>query len=494
MLLVKRLLKPVLYSLIFMLLGTGFAVADEIDDAGLFVEAFTAYQKKDYLLTIEKIGTLNQLFPDSPLQDVTLLLLARAGLKSGNNELAAQAFNRFSNEFASSPLNATVEDELRTLRNRTLRGEKLSPDKALFAAAQKVRNDVIASAQSAELKLERERLAKQKAEQERLAKAKADAEQRELQRQAKEKADQERIAKAKADAERREQERLVAEKAASEKHELERLAKEKIMQERIAKAKAEAERKEQERLVAEKAARASMSVSIRATNGDNVVEVGKNGQVTFEVTNSGKLREDFVVQVAAPAEYSATLSRGVKKLEASTRVSIESGRTYRGVVSYRVPVDKVDGYKGTMVLRAASARFDDIAQSQNVNFSAAGPLLRVVARPSQKNLRPGEKTRFRITLLNAGSRPARSMTVRVSLPPQTDFIDAPGMAFTKEGPGVISFALNTLESGMLAEYGVDVKVREDCPGGQELHSRVEVINAQQQTRETFTSVAAVVGE
>ena len=490
--LVRCLLKPVLCSLIFLLLGTGFAVADEIDDASLFVEAFTAYQKKDYLLTIEKIGTLNQLFPDSPLQDVTLLLLARAGLKSGDNELAARTVNRFMAEFSASPLTATVEDELRGLGSRKLRGENLPPDKVLASAAQKVRKEALASAQTAEQKAESVRLANEKAEQERVARLKVDAARIEQEKLAKEKIRLDQIAKAQVEAQRREQERLVREKAEADRREQERLAKEKAALEKIAKAKADAERKERERLAAEKISRESISLAVNIVSGDKVVEVGKSGLVQFEVANRGKSREDFIVQVIAPADYGATLSHGGKKREMSTRVSIDTDKPYKGTLLFRIPSDKVDGYKGTITLRAVSARFNDIAQSQDTHFSATGPLVRVVARPSHKKLRPGENTRFRITLLNAGSLPARTLTVRVNLPPQTDFIDAPGVSFKQEAPGIISFVVNTLEAGMLAEFGIDVKVREDCRSGQELHSRVEVMNAQQKTRETFTSVAAVV--
>ena len=63
------LLKPVLYSLIIVLLGTGFVVAAEIDDSILFIEAFSAHQTKDCRLTIKRVGIINQLFPDTPLRD-----------------------------------------------------------------------------------------------------------------------------------------------------------------------------------------------------------------------------------------------------------------------------------------------------------------------------------------------------------------------------------------------------------------------------------------
>ena len=134
-------LKPVLCCLMIMLLGTGFVVAAEIDDSNLFIEAFSAYQKKDYLLTLEKVGIINQLFPDTPLRDVVLLLQARAALKSGNNELAAESIIQFNKEFAASPLKSAIDDELERLVIRRQKGEKLTPTISLRSAAQQVRNE-----------------------------------------------------------------------------------------------------------------------------------------------------------------------------------------------------------------------------------------------------------------------------------------------------------------------------------------------------------------
>ncbi|MDD2581584.1 MAG: outer membrane protein assembly factor BamD, partial [Desulfuromonadaceae bacterium] len=95
----------------------------EIDDSTVFVEAFNAYQQKDYLLAIEKCNQLSQVFPDSPLRDVTLLLTARASLKSGDNERATKYVTLFSTEFPDSSLKSSIEGDLRLLSNRHQKGE-----------------------------------------------------------------------------------------------------------------------------------------------------------------------------------------------------------------------------------------------------------------------------------------------------------------------------------------------------------------------------------
>jgi len=149
------------------LLGASFLFAAEIDDTALFVEAFNAFQKKEYLLAIEKANQLNQVFPDSPLMDVTLLLIARSYIKSGDNELAAKAINKFTGEFSDSALTSTIEEDLLALGSRHKKGEQLQPDKNLQAAAQKVRDDRLALERTAALKLEQEKLAREKVESER---------------------------------------------------------------------------------------------------------------------------------------------------------------------------------------------------------------------------------------------------------------------------------------------------------------------------------------
>src|SRR6185369_11617531 len=129
--------------------------------------------KKDYLLTIDKVNQLTQYFPDSPLRDITLLLLARAGLKSGDNLLAAKTITQFTTEFSDSPLKASLEEELLTLGARLNKGEKLSLDKTLRAAAQKVRNDQLAVERAIALKAEQKRQAREQAERDRVTREKA---------------------------------------------------------------------------------------------------------------------------------------------------------------------------------------------------------------------------------------------------------------------------------------------------------------------------------
>jgi len=154
----------------------------EIDDSSLFMEAFTAFQGKDYLRSLEKLSQLEQLYPDSPLRDVSLLMVARAQQRSGNNDAAALAISRFSKEFGNSPLADSVEASLLSLGKRRQGGEKILPNKQLYAAALKVRTEQLALERAAAMKLEQARLAQEQAERERIAREKAEAKRREQER------------------------------------------------------------------------------------------------------------------------------------------------------------------------------------------------------------------------------------------------------------------------------------------------------------------------
>lgn len=161
-----HLVRQVLFvlALLCAMAATGaFAGSVEGDDSSLFMEAFGAFQGRDFLLAVEKIGLLEQRFPDSPLRDVALLLLARAHQRAGDNDGAGLAISRFSREFGASPLASSVEPDLASLGKRREAGEILKPDRQLQVAAAKIRDEHRAREQAAAEQRERSRLAALKA-------------------------------------------------------------------------------------------------------------------------------------------------------------------------------------------------------------------------------------------------------------------------------------------------------------------------------------------
>ncbi len=177
----RRSLSLLLCAVLLTFLALHSALA-EIDDSSLFMEAFNAFQHKDYLFSEERLNQLNQDFPDSPLRDVTLLLLARSYHRAGENDAAARTINLFNTEFGSSALAGSVDEELLALGKRQKAGEKLGINRHLQLAARKVRNEQLSLERAAAERTEHERLAREKAERERLAHEKAETERRERER------------------------------------------------------------------------------------------------------------------------------------------------------------------------------------------------------------------------------------------------------------------------------------------------------------------------
>lgn len=401
-------------------------VAAELDDSNLFVDAFNAYQTKDYLLTIDKITTLNQVFPDTPLRDVTLLLLARASMKAGDNELAAKTINQFNKEFATTPLISTIEEELLNLGNRLSKGEKLKSNKQLRTAAQKIRN-----------------------------------------------------------------EQLMLLKLAVQKQEQERLAKEKAEQARIALAKAELERKEMERIATEKADKASIKTAITISAERHKVISGQKTSIPFEIANLGKKQETFALEAVSPSDYNVSFFE-TNSTKPFKTITIAPGKNFHGIMAFQMPIDKVDGHKSKIALRVISARYKDVEQKSELQIIASAPLIRVVAKPAKAIIRPGEQTRYRITVLNLGSQASGDLSVRVVLPNQFDFIDAPGTSYRQENAGVFVFKIDHLTTGKLSELNLNLKVREDANIGQKLQSLVEIIDNNTQQKQSFNSVSAII--
>jgi len=409
------LTKPVLCCLIIMQLGTGFVIAAESDDSGLFLEAFTAYQNQDYLLAIEKIGVINHLFPDSPLQDVALLLLARSALKSGDNELAAKTILQFNDEFADNPLKSSVEDELQRLGSRLLHGEKLLPTDSLSSAALKVRNDHAA-----------------------------------------------------------------LEIPMSEKPGLGSPVPGKTTVELNGHVSTPPE------TTARKPVRAAITIPEEAIT----TAVGQRGVIPFEVVYPGEPDEGFMLEADAPLELEAFLYIEGRADLHSSPVHIGTAGPVKGRIIFRMPPDRVDGHKTSVTLRLVSAKDRHLVQSRETVVIAAAPLVRIIAKPEKPGLARGERSRYRVTVLNAGSLPAGDMSVRVLLPNELELVE--GASHRQDATGSIILDVDALDTGKLADFIFVVRVRDDCPIGRELRSRVEVIHTRLQTKEIFTSTAATV--
>lgn len=413
--------------IILILFAFSTANCAEIEDSTVFIEAFNAYQQKDYLLSIEKCDQLNQVFPDSPLRDVTLLLIARASLKAGDNARAAKTITIFFTEFPESTLKTSVEDELKTLMTKHKKGDVIPANKALQTAARKIQSERVARQRAFELKIEMERVAKAKAE-----------------------------------------------------------------QERIAEIKREEERRERERVQLENLAKASIKANILLDNSDTPFAVGSSSTLPIEISNSGTSSEEFLVSIIAKDEYAAALSDLTNKDKKTGHLNLAAGETFKGLIAFKMPANMVDGHRSLVTIKVVSARFNDISFQKDTTLISSAPLVRTIAKLVKTKVAPGERVRYKVAVLNAGSLSANDLTLRLKLPSDVDFQGAPDALFKQESDGTLIFKIASIDSGKLSEINLDVKIREKTAVGKVLRGNVEIIYGDLQRREAFTAIASTV--
>lgn len=410
------------FFLFSLLLAQHVPAAADYDDSNLFMEAFNAFQGKDFLLSVEKLNRLEQLFPDSPLRDVSLLMLARSYQRSGDNQAAGATINRFGKEFGNSPLATSVETELTALGARVGTGEKPAQNRQLHAAALKVRN-----------------------------------------------------------------EQLAKERAAAQKAELERLARERAIQEQLAREKAEAERLERERLAALKAAREAVKFELTQLAELPELEVGTPVLLPFRLINASKQPEEFTLQAVLPSGIEGVIIQGDDRSHPLQKVQLQPQQKLDLQVAFTMPGNRVDGSRLMVTTRAISTRFNDISQSINLQAIAAAPLLRAVSRLQSKTPLANQPDDYRVTLLNVGSRPAREIDLKISVPEPLRVVHAGDNGCWIENDQLVACRIALLPHGQLQERTLKVttnggRMRSDTtpPKGS-----VEVVQTILQLREFF---------
>lgn len=391
--------QPILFLSVLMLLFSLLVpvpVHAELDDSSLFMEAFTAYQGKDYILSIDKLHQMDQLYPDTPLRDVSLLMLARAQQHSGDNEAAGTTINQFQKEFGSGPLAASIETELLALGKRCQAGEKIPPNKQLRAAALKVRNEQLALERAAALKAEQDR-------------------------QAQERADRERIARQKAEAERRERERLAAIKA----------ARDAVRFELVGHGNPPA-----------------LETGVLALVPFQLVNQGKDAE---EFSVEAVLPSGVEGMIIQASDHDA---QPLQKIVLQPRQHADL------LISFKMPTDRVDGARMVVAAKAISTKFTDISKTREITVTAAAPLLRAVSRLQRHTTVDGITTNYKVTLLNVGSRTAKEIDLRINLPQQLKLVDAGGDGCWVENEQLAACRVSSLASGQLTERNLKVQVRE----------------------------------
>jgi outer membrane beta-barrel protein len=254
----------------------------------------------------------------------------------------------------------------------------------------------------------------------------------------------------------------------------------------------EADRIENVRLAAELLAKSRIKAAVLFQEVSGALPVGSSSSLSFDIVNQGFNTEEYMVTLTAPKEFDALLTRAKIPDEKVTLLRLAPGEKFKGSVLFRIPAGMDDGQKAAISVKVVSTKYSDVFFQKESLVTSSAPLVRVVTKLSRKEVAPGEKLRYQLTLLNAGSLPARNLTIKLQLPPQVDLFGTPDVPFTQDAGGMIVFKVNSIESGKSAEISLDLKVSEGSASGQELLWNVEVIDGTLQRRSKSTERASVV--
>jgi len=395
---------------------------------------------------------------------------------------------------------------------------------------------------------ERERAAAEKMEQQRLAALKADEErlvagQEAIKRLAAEKANKERIAAERAAAEaesarlvaaKKEQDRLAAAQAEEQRQARQREAEEKSRAEKTAlrekaisqyksiiekypgsKAATAAAAKLQELGIAvalpakaaaveqkpeeqpenaqvlrlEVAQYAGFEFNLLAT--PKAYDVARRNSLPFEITNRGNGNDSFYFESGFPAEFNVSFAAAAAPEQAINQTPVLApGESFKGLLTLAIPADSIDGLRITYPVKVASRFMSEATQSREVGMIAAAPLLRAVVKTEKTQPLPGEKVAYRIALLNVGSTAAQDVTFRLNFPPQLEPVDYAAAGFKQEMKAALVIDGLQIKPGESREYSVTFQLKDDSLAGQELLTRVELINNPLKSNSTFISNVA----
>ena len=219
--------------------------------------------------------------------------------------------------------------------------------------------------------------------------------------------------------------------------------------------------------------------------------VSQRISIPFEITNRGNGSDSFYLESGFPAEYAAGFAAAAQPGQAVNQTTpLAPGESFKGLVSLVIPPASIDGLRISYPVKAASRLQAEATQSREVAMTAAAPLLRAIVKTDKLQLAPGEKTVYRVTVMNVGSTAAQGVTLRLNFPPQLEPLDYAAAGFTQEMKSALTIDGLQLKSGESREFRVAYQLKDDSLAGQELLVRAELVNNPLKTAAVFVSNAA----
>ena len=221
--------------------------------------------------------------------------------------------------------------------------------------------------------------------------------------------------------------------------------------------------------------------------------VSQRISLPFEITNRGNGSDSFYLESGFPAEFTAGFAAASQPEQAVNQTTtLAPGESFKGVINLVIPPTNIDGLRISYPVKAASRLLSEATQSREVTITAAAPMLRAIVKTDKIQLAPGEKTVYRVTVLNVGSTAAQGVTLRLNFPPQLEPVDYTAAGFKQEMKAALVLDGLQIKSGESREFSLHFQLKEDSLAGQELLTRAELINNPLKTAAVFVSNAVYV--
>jgi len=221
------------------------------------------------------------------------------------------------------------------------------------------------------------------------------------------------------------------------------------------------------------------------------VEVARPAEFPFEIINRGNGRDSFYLASAFPKEFGVRFAAESNPQQSINQTPpLAPGERFKGRIILTIPATTIDGLRITYPLQAASQFMAEVTQSREISVVASAPLLRAVVKTDKQQLMPGEKTQYRVTVLNVGSAAARDVTLRINHPPQLEPVMPLADGLRQEMKAALVLDGLQLKPGESRDLILPFQVREDALAREELMVRADLINTLLQTSSSFLSNVA----
>jgi uncharacterized membrane protein len=232
------------------------------------------------------------------------------------------------------------------------------------------------------------------------------------------------------------------------------------------------------------------SFTLQANTEKIVAGPGQTVSVLLSVTNTGNVRDDFVIKPLPASSLSYTFYQDLNR--DGVRQSGEPVVSHVGPLAPREVANLIleitasaterDGVSVPLVITLDSQSDPSKTASANLRFVYSRPVLNLTVAGKAGKIRPGEVSSFDLTCENTGSSMAKMVDIRSSLPEQLELVAADPVAAGRNGE--YSWKFDELGAGEKRKISVSYRIKAGTASGTSLALK-NVIKYQDQVGNSY---------